>query len=135
MCVCVTVTVSVRVGYAAVYADGVRLGYIWQHTVTRDFSIPSNTRLLAVYADNHDGGDYGFILRLSSGFVTDASWRCIGTGYTDWDTPGYDDSHWPSAVIIPKPASWPAHNLNPAQIIWVADSTDIEIFCRAWYSK
>ena len=119
---------------AGVYADGVNVGWIRQHTSTTVHAIPSNMLLLAFYAQNNGGGDFGVIISLSSGYGTGSSWKCTGSKYPGWETPAYNDAHWPSARVLPKPASWPEHHLDPAQIIWTEHYTQ-QIWCRGLYSK
>ena len=72
-------TISGRVeDIADVYADGDFLMTINYPFSTSTATLPDNTRLLAVRATN-TGGVYGFIIKLSNGFVTDTHWRCSNT--------------------------------------------------------
>ena len=63
---------------ADVYADGVFLMTLRSPLSTSTATLPDNTRLLSVRAAN-TGGVYGFIIKLSNGFVTDTHWRCSNT--------------------------------------------------------
>ena len=118
---------------AHIYADGVFLKTITSPFKTSTVTLPDNTRLLSVNATNV-GGKYGFIIKLSNGFVTDTHWRCSNTYIDNWNKPNYNDADWQPAIIAIWPSWWPAHGLNPAKIIWAKTYADT-VYCRGWSSK
>ena len=118
---------------ADIYADGVYLKTIRSPWETSTVTLPNNTRLLGVRAEN-TGGDYGFIIKLSNGFVTDTHWRCSNIEHDNWYKLKYNDDDWQPARNRGWPRNWGPHSLDPAEFIWAKTYTDV-VYCRGWPSK
>ena len=114
-----------------IYADGDYLMSIWGHLSTSTATLPDNTLLLSVNAV-HTGGEYGFIIKLSNGFVTNTHWRCSKTYTDNWNKLSFNDAEWQPAKIVTLP--WGPHGLDPAEIIWANTDADT-VYCRGWPSK
>ena len=125
---------EIRADDAVLYADGVFLKYTTGTTTTSTVTLPNNTRLVAVRAENR-GGAYGFILKLSNGFVTDAHWKCRSAYKKNWYKLSYNDDYWQYAVhLIWKPFTFSGHGLDPAIVIWTEIRTPV-VYCRGWSSE
>ena len=121
---------------ADIYADGASMGKITYLFSTSTVTIPDNTRLLAVRGTNKGGG-YGFIIKHSTGFVTDTHWKCSNTQYNThdkWYELSYNDDDWEIARVLSWPPRWAPHGLDPAKIIWARAYADV-VYCRGWVSK
>ena len=118
---------------ADIYADGVYLKTIRSPFKTSTVTLPNNTRLLGVRTEN-TGGVYGFIIKLSNGFVTDTHWRCSNIEHDNWYKLKYNDDDWQPARNHGWPSHWPPHGLDPAEFIWAQTYTDV-VYCRGWPSK
>ena len=120
---------------ADIYADGVFMKTIRGPLSTSTVTIPDNTRLLAVRGTN-TGGGYGFIIKHSTGFVTDTHWKCNTHVETDdsWYELSYNDDDWEPAKVRGWPSHWTPHGLDPAKIIWARAYADV-VYCRGWVSK
>ena len=118
---------------ADIYADGVFLMTISNPFSTSTATLPDNTRLLSVNATNV-GGNYGFIIKLSNGFVTDTHWRCSNTYNDNWNKLSFNDDEWQPARVLSWPSHWSPHRLDPAKIIWVKSYADV-VYCRGRPSK
>ena len=118
---------------ADIYADGVFLMTISSPFKTSTATLPDNTRLLSVRATNKSGR-YGFIIKLSNGFVTDTHWRCSNTYNDNWYKLSFNDDEWQPARVVTWPSVWEPHGLDPAKIIWARAYADV-VYCRGWPSK
>ena len=127
-------TISGRVeDIADVYADGDFLMTLRSPLSTSTATLPDNTRLLAVRATN-TGAGYGFIIKLSNGFVTDTHWRCSNTYNNNWNKLSLNDDEWQPARVLSWPPYWTPHGLDPAEFIWAERYTPV-VYCRGWPSK
>ena len=117
---------------ADIYADGDFLTTINYPFSISTATLPDNTRLLSVRATN-TGGKYGFIIKLSNGFVTDTHWRCSNTEHDNWNKLSFNDDEWQPAITLTWPVWW-THDLDPAEVIWAKTYTHI-VYCRGWPSK
>ena len=117
-----------RADDADIYVDGVFLKRIRDPSTTSTATLPDNTRLLAVRAENR-GEANGFIIKLSNGFVTDTHWRCRSTYKDNWYKLSYNDDDWQPAITLTWPPSFSAHGLDPAEVIWTEINTSV-VFCR-----
>ena len=82
-----------------IHVDGVSRGWTndaWYSTHTE--VVTSACVIAIILYNNADNG--GFIASTSSGMVTDASWKCNNYVETGWTTCGFDDAHWPDAVVV-----------------------------------
>ena len=74
--------------------------------------------------------DTGIIGSFDNGLVTDASWKCVSSYYTDWMLVSFNDSSWPQA----KEQSDSKHlfvNISPnATLIWSLDTNKRTVYCR-----
>ena len=118
---------------AAIHTDGVFLKNISKIFKTSQVTLPDNIRLLAVRGENVNN-PYGFLIRLSNGFVTDTHWKCSNTYHNNWYKPNYDDEDWQPAVSNAWPTEWFPHQLNPAEFIWARTYTSV-VYCRGWPGK
>ena len=119
---------------AYIYADGVFLMTIRDPFTTSTATLPNNTRLLAVNATSFSGTEYGFVLKLSNGFVTDTLWRCGNIYNDDWYKLSFNDDEWQPAIIVTWTSWWAPQDLFPAEIIWAKTYADV-VYCRGWPSK
>ena len=71
--------------------------------------------------------------------MTNTSWKCTATYYTDWMKPTYNDSSWPAAVFVDSNSpSNPIHHRRPqisanATWIWTRNflsPIDSIVYCR-----
>ena len=67
-----------------VYTDGVEVGHGFL-SLPITVTIPDRTKLIAVKAVDYNNYA-GFIGSLSTGLVTDGSWKCTRDLVTDWET-------------------------------------------------
>ena len=118
---------------AEIYADGVLLTTINQPFLKFKTTLPDSTRLLAIRGTNIKE-HYGFIIKLSNGFITDKHWRCSNTEHDNWNKISYDDHDWQHARPLTWPSDWAQYLIHPAEIIWAEIYTDV-VYCRGWPSK
>ena len=118
---------------ADIYADGVFLGWISNPFIISTVMLPDDTNLLGVRAENFRG-IYGFIMKLSNGFVTGTHWKCSNTEHDNWYKLSYNDDDWQPARITMWPPEWSPLGLDPAEFIWAEKYTDV-VYCRGWPSK
>ena len=101
-----------------VFLNGHSVGNTKTWTVTQDFDVTqymtSGTNVLAIAAIN-DGGAAGLIARLviepQSGepvtVTTDGSWKSSTSEVPNWTDAGFDDSAWPTALVLGPADSQP----------------------------
>jgi len=79
------------------------------------------------------GGKFGILGSLSTGMVTNASWKCDTAKYPGWKLPDFDDSNWPAAVEVAEHGVGPwgkrSGIASTAKWIWTAGNPDI-VYCR-----
>ena len=120
--------------WADVRANGDHVGYINDGYIASEFSIPNNTRLLAVLAYEQNNNGAGLLIKLSNGFVTGSHWKCKHNPSGYWYELTYNDTGWPQAVVYDWP--WSAQSLQPAQYIsGELHGNSDRIYCRVWISK
>jgi len=102
-------------------------------------SLPDTTSVIAVEANNKDGGAGVYGSDTNNCIITNTAWKCTTDLQTNnsWTTVTYDDSSWPEAVSYNKtynvtgvPAT--LYKVNPlAEWIWTEVTTNNQtVFCR-----
>ena len=120
---------------ADIYADGDFLKTFSSPFSTSTFTLPNNTRLLAVRGTNTVCCLRGFIIRLSNGFDTNTHWKCSNLEHDNWNKLNYTDNDWQPAITHGWPPHWIPHGLDPAELIWTDTYTDDVVYCRGWPSE
>ena len=114
------------------FADGRSLGQDKNWRFASTFQIPGDTRVISVRGENSEG-PYGVLGSFSNGLVTNESWKCSSDLYPRWNSPDFDDGHWPHAVAVGKHGDGPWKVISgialTAQWIWAAGDAD-EVYCR-----
>ena len=81
-----------------VYIDGQLMATTTFYTpITIGLSIDS--RVIGVHITDEDSVHIGFIAKVSTGVVSDMSWKCTtSTPSKEWSMPDYKDDYWMQAV-------------------------------------
>ena len=115
------------------FADGKSLGVDGDWTVSSTYLIPGDTRVISVLGKD-SGVAYGILGSFSNGLVTNESWKCSSDLYPGWNSPDFDDRHWPHAVVVGKHGVSPWHNIpgiaQTAKWIWAAGKYTDKVYCR-----
>ena len=100
-----------------------------------EVTLPNNTRLLAVFAeDRSDNDQSGFLIKLSNGFITGSHWKCTHSHPEYYWTLTYNDTDWQQAVVYSW--QWGEHQLHPAEYISGEEyGGNHQVWCRGWVSK
>ena len=79
------------------FVDGQMVMKLRYH-IPQSATVNRNIQVIALDLLNYVG-ESGFILRSSTGIVSDSTWRCISNAPpARWSQADFDDSHWPNAV-------------------------------------
>ena len=128
-----------------VFVDGKQIGKESHgyENVTR-YTIPPDAHVLAVkcHSGIKQSSIHGGILgSLSTGMITNTSWRCSNTAQQGWNEAQFDDSSWPIATKhgtnSKNPADWFPWGMYDdialgALWIWTKDNqkNDSTVYCR-----
>ena len=114
------------------FADGVSLGKDNDWTVSTEYVIPGNTRVISVSGVDK-GREFGILGSLSNGMVTNATWKCNTAESSGWKSPDFDDNNWPAAEEVAKHGDDPwkkrAGIASTAKWIWTAGKPN-KVYCR-----
>ena len=115
-----------------IFADGRSLGEDKHWPVASSYLIPGDTRVISVLGKDF-GSQYGILGSFSNGLVTNESWKCSSTLYPGWNSPDFDDGHWPHAVVVGKHGDKPWGVIPGIELtakwIWAAGNPD-DVYCR-----
>jgi hypothetical protein len=114
------------------YADGAQVGNDnGKWFMSKLYKFPATTKVVAIHGIN-GGGPAGIIGSFSTGLVTDASWRCSNKLIPEWQSPDFDDSKWPSAVVFRRAAVSRGPKIaSQAKWIWTSTHNDWNVYCRS----
>ncbi|GAA2631725.1 alpha-L-rhamnosidase [Paractinoplanes durhamensis] len=73
----------------------------WKRATTVDVTaqLHAGGNTVAIAGTNTSEGPAGLVAKLSTGLVTDGSWKASTTGAGGWQQPAFDDSAWPAAQV------------------------------------
>lgn len=112
------------------FADGNNLGKdnsCWR-TVT-SFDVPGDSRVISVKGSDM-GGFFGILGSANNGLITNETWKCSSVLYPGWNSPDFDDTHWPFEIVIASHIDQPWGLINGIKWIWPADSDNATVYCR-----
>ena len=115
------------------YADDIQVGQDnGKWFMSKIYKFPGTTKVVGIHGINTYGGPAGIIGSFSTGLVTDASWRCINKYIPRWQSPDFDDSKWPGAVVFQRNTVLQGPKIaSEAKWIWTSTYNDINVFCRS----
>lgn len=121
----------------AVYVDGIRMSINdgnhaeWRRATT--VNINYHSQRIAIHGKDMHGVASGLMASLSTGRVTDSSWKCVGDLRGGWQSPAYVDSGWPDAVIKGRHNQGPwTHIVNGISLSasWIWGNVFGHAYCR-----
>ena len=114
------------------YADGAQVGNDnGKWFMSKIYKFPASTKVVAIHGIN-TGGPAGIIGSFSTGLVTDASWHCSNKLVPEWQSPDFDDSKWPIAVVFQRSTALQGPKIaSEAKWIWTSTERDWNVYCRS----
>lgn len=99
-------------------------------TTTFNRTIPRTSRLIGVDANSASEGGV-ILVSVSNGFQSSEDWRCLSTpGSNEWREIGYDDGHWPRAVVQAGLGKEVDAVFDGVLSIWTDNSDILQVKCR-----
>ena len=128
-----------------IYADGQILDKEGKWWTDLRVKVPTMTKVIAISCRNK-GGPAGILASTpNERLLTNTTWKCSSTYYSNWNSVKFDDSKWKPAVVVdnnvkPIHHGWVARKNISSKAVWISSQPkdvkkNVFIYCRLKLGK